>query len=307
MAKGNSSKTSEFSEGDWNDLLNRIKRGQCTPFLGSEAESGELPARSEIAKEWALEYRYPLGLSQDLAQVAQFVATVEDFAKPRELLIDRLKRVKPPDFNASDEPHGILADLRLPVYVTTNYDNFMYLALKDRRLDPRRELYRWNPRYRRSEPSELELGRYEPTSANPVVFHLYGNIDTPASLVLTEDDYLDFLIYTSRDPKLMPARIEDAFTASSLLFIGYRLTDMEFRVLLRSLVERLEVSMYEMHVSVQLLEEGEPFTAAELPKIQEYFERYCRKRPHNIRVYWGSSRQFMADLKRRWKAMNDGH
>ena len=40
--------------------------------------------------------------------------------------------------------------------------------------------------------------------ANPWVFHLHGSDEDPASLVLTEDDYVDFLVSTQRDPEVLP-------------------------------------------------------------------------------------------------------
>ena len=37
--------------------------------------------------------------------------------------------MKSPDFRAPSEPHAVLADLPLPIYMTTNYDDFMVKAL----------------------------------------------------------------------------------------------------------------------------------------------------------------------------------
>ena len=64
----------------------------------------------------------------------------------------------PPDFSAPDEPHGALADLGLPVYITTNYDGLMTGALKDREKDPQRELCAWNKLVRETQPSVLDHG-----------------------------------------------------------------------------------------------------------------------------------------------------
>ena len=75
-----------------------------------------------------------------------------------------------------------------------------------------------------------------PTQANPVVFHLHGHYDVPESLVLTEDDYLDFLVAVSRDDGLLPHQIQKALAGASLLFLGYRLADWNFRVIHRGLV-----------------------------------------------------------------------
>jgi len=61
-------------------------------------------------------------------------------------------------------------------------------------------------------------------------------------LCLTEDDYLGFSrsIFArtskSKTERAGPRVIEEALTATSLLFVGYRLSDINFRVIFRGLV-----------------------------------------------------------------------
>ena len=54
------------------------------------------------------------------------------------------------------------------------------------------------------------------------MFHLYGHLDTAQSLVLTEDDYFDFLIAVSADMKRIPPGITCPSAKTNLLFLGYR-------------------------------------------------------------------------------------
>ena len=75
----------------------------------------------------------------------------------------------------------------------------MKLALKSRTKDPRRELCRWNEAIKHHTSIFDSPTTYEPTAANPVVFHLYGYDKSAESLVLTEDDYLDYLVNISKD------------------------------------------------------------------------------------------------------------
>ena len=44
---------------------------------------------------------------------------------------------------------------------------------------------------------------------NPVVFHLHGHLGLAESLVLTEDDYLDFLVSISRNDDLIPPEFKN--------------------------------------------------------------------------------------------------
>jgi len=65
---------------------------------------------------------------------------------PKLEMQQRLQIVKPRDvkFTAADDPHGVLADLPFPVFVTTNFDDFLLQALESRNKDPKRDWCRWN-------------------------------------------------------------------------------------------------------------------------------------------------------------------
>jgi SIR2-like protein len=123
------------------------------------------------------------------------------------------------------------------------------------------------------------------------------------SLVLTEDDYLDFLVNMSRDiSKFLPAKIQVAVTGS-VLFVGYSLADIDFRVLFRGLLGNLEAALGKMSVAVQL-----PYEDANKNKekaeeyITQYFGNIRTSAP--VRVYWGTAKKFAEDLWDRWKKFN---
>jgi hypothetical protein len=279
-----------MKDDDWHLLLGRIKSGACTPFIGAGSSAGILPLGSEIAQRWAVEHRYPLDDRHDLARVAQFVGVHRDDAMlPKEEMCRLLDALDPPDFDEPEEPHAVLAALPLPVYLTTNYDSFMLTALRKRGKDPRQEFCRWN----RSPsvfaaPSVLDAA-FVPTPANPVVFHLHGHLGIPESIVLTEDDYLDFLVAVSRNDALLPHQIQKALAGTSLLFIGYQLADWDFRVLHRGLVMAGEQSLRRLSVTVQL-RASDP--------AREYLDKYFGSM--KLRVYWGTASEFVADLAERW-------
>jgi hypothetical protein len=295
-----------LSKRDWNLLLGRIRDGHCTPFLGAGACYGVLPLGGEIAERWAEASGYPLEDRWNLARVAQYRAVIEDPMSPKEALVREFRQAAPPDFREPDEPHAALAGLPLPIYLTTNYDDFMIRALKSARKEPKRELCRWNS-YLEDLPSAFD-GDFEPTVAMPVVYHLHGHMGHPESLVLTEDDYLDFLVNLGKDEgrdvreqKFLPPRIQRALTGASLLFLGYSIGDWDFRVLFRSLVGYLERSITRAHISVQL----PPQVSNELEdKAQKYLDAYFGET--KIRVYWGTCRDFVAELKTRWEEFSRG-
>ena len=167
---------------------------------------------------------------------------------------------------------------------------------------PQRELCQWNTVVKRQESIfEAEPG-FEPSEDRPIVFHLHGYVDVPESLVLTEDDYLDFLVSISRERNLIPSRIQQAFRETSLLFLGYRLADWDFRVLFRSLAGYLEKSIQQVHVSVQLLPVRDQVPDELKREAREYLDKYFGRL--NIKVYWGTCADFCRELARHWEAFN---
>ena len=111
----------------------------------------------------------------DLASVAQFIAVNADGITPKEKMLEVLHKIPRPDFSKPDdrlECLRALAELPLPVYVTTNYDDLMLQVLKytEPKKNPRREVCKWNDDLK-SIHSAFAAG-YKPDYANPVVFHL---------------------------------------------------------------------------------------------------------------------------------------
>lgn len=102
-----------------------------------------------------------------------------------------------------DTPPAILADPDLPDYMTTNYDHFIEAALISRGKTPKSNFCRWNEDlvdYANDKEINSEIYKentdYEPTSSNPLVYHLHSDIDYPVSMFLSEKDYTDFVRWT---------------------------------------------------------------------------------------------------------------
>jgi SIR2-like domain len=296
MNSGRRAEVLNITDENWKFLLGRIKAGKCTPFLGAGASSGVFPLGSDIARGWAKEYKYPMADSYDLARVAQFVAVTVDPMEPKDRIQQQFQAIQLPDFTSPDEPHGVLADLPFPIYITTNYDSTIMSALKARKKDPKLELCRWNSYLEKNIESVFDKDpTYTPSVANPLVFHLHGHYSVVESMVLTEDDYLDFLIHISEDEKLLPSCIKKAMTGSSLLFLGYKIADWDFRVLFRSMVGYLEKSLGRTHISVQIAPEHEGIPRDQQENAQKYLESYYAR--DKVHVYWGSFSDFAEALK----------
>ncbi|HYI98033.1 MAG TPA: SIR2 family protein [Bryobacteraceae bacterium] len=297
----------QLEEKDWETLLTRLKAGKCTPFLGAAVNHGILPLGGEVANRWASDFDYPLESRSDLSKVAQFLAIKTDASRPKEMILDLLDREeKPFNFNDPDEPLNVLAKLPLPVYITTNYDDLLFRAIEHHGNAVGRraaiEICRWNSRIA-FQPSLFKRGsKFSPTGHTPVIYHLHGHRSLLDSIVLTEDDYLDFLVTMSQEETFLPPRIQESITGSSVMFVGYSLADIDFRVLFRGLLGNLEAALGKMSVAVQL-----PFDDANpnKQKAEKYITEYFGKtRGTELRVYWGTARSFAKELWRRWREFN---
>jgi hypothetical protein len=283
---------STLSDVDWGVLISRIRRGECTPFLGSGMSAEKIPLGAELARRLASdpEVNYPMPDADNLIKVAQYIALTIDTARPKEMVRDIIQTAGYPDFGSPDEPHMALAALPLPLYMTTNYDDFMYQALKKTAgKDPRFFINRWYDAVQSFGRSAPEIPDINPSITKPAVYYFHGHTSDLTTMVLTEDDYLDFLIRISRDRTLIPPRIEQAIGGTCLLFIGYSLNDTNFRVIFRALAEQ-QRNAQKKSITVQI-----PHGNA---KIVNYLTRYFEG--VGIRVYWGTARDFVGELKRRW-------
>ena len=180
----------------------------------------------------------------------------------------------------------------------------MTLALRARGRHGKQEVCRWNQDLLEDVESAFDQG-YEPTPEIPVVYHLHGVAGKCETLVASEDDYVDFLVNLSKDigsspggvkgKPILPLRIRRALKNSTLLFIGYGLSDVNFRVILRGLVGSLEPCNRQVHITVQYPHDGNGAT-----ELHDYLEKYFRW-TLDLTVFWGSAKQFSLELVRRWE------
>jgi hypothetical protein len=294
---------------DWDLLLQRIRRKNCTPFIGAGASADFVPIGAEIAGKWAKAEGYPFPDGTDLARVAQYLAVTEDPMSPKLRIIDeineRLTQKPVPTPMPPDQPHAVLAALELPIYLTTNYDGLMAQALSERGKDVRESICLWNDWIAKKQPERFKLKPdYRPTPEAPLVYYLHGHLEVPTSLVLTEDDYIDFLTSIGHKGDLLPPYIEESLTGSSLLFVGYRILDPNFRVLFRSLVNYMQDGLKLSHFSVQSAPNADNFSEEERQRATNYLTRYFDRQL--IAIFWGRSQEFAKELGQRWRAANNG-
>lgn len=179
---------------------------------------------------------------------ARLCKTVERLERELGLsFADVVQKLELPIFpNGKEDPLRTLARLPIKVYVTTGYYDFIEKALMAEDKQPVSEMSYWytdsqDPIASRSE----DLGeRRPPTVDEPLVFHLFGMEQHPQSMVLTEEDYLRFLWKLGKDrqnpgysgERVIPVHVEQILAEKTLLLLGYRLGDWDFRLLFHSLL-----------------------------------------------------------------------
>jgi hypothetical protein len=134
-----------------------------------------------------------------------------------------------------------LARMNLPLFLTTSYYDFLERALEAEGYHPRTQVCFWSGEPVSVEAEHRTQHAMELDRENPVVFHLFGLERYPSTIVLSEGDYLDYLMRLTRDTNtqdpILPLYLTDALASSKLILMGYRLQDWDFRVLYRLIGE----------------------------------------------------------------------
>ena len=320
----------------WPALLRNIQAGRCTPIIGPGASEWLLGSRREIAARWAADFGYPMdpGSNESLPQVAQYLAVDQDISfmrdeLDRQLQSEALRRYGdwlPPDAarvplddlintvggleqsQAGMDLFRTLARLPLPIYITTNPSNLLAETLKTvevevngikQKKDPVVEICRWNDRLV-GLPSIFDADRdYRPSVERPLVFHLFGRLGEPDSLVITEDDYFDYLIGVTGNNDLIPGVVRRVLTDSALLFLGFGLDDWDFRVLFRSIINRQGSQRCNLYAHVAAQIDPEAGRIQEPEGARRYLETYFGGA--DISIFWGGVADFARELAQKQK------
>ncbi len=324
---------------DWEFITDQIYQKKCAPIISNQVVNNSLFGSDNVVQAWADKINYPLADKDNLTRVAQFLSiTRQDSTRAKSTYLQFLKRklldvasadpdvgqdfldeVKSelrsftfsqlaterlyyPNFKEEpDNPLSILAMLDIPVYLTTSHHRFMEAALKAAGKTPRTEVYNWREDLEDSLPPEFRTDLdFEPAVKTPLVYHLHGLDDHLGSLVLTEDDHLEFLVNVSRDIQesdIIPSSVRNALSSSLLLLLGYNLHAWDLRVLLQGLIKGKPRRPRSFAIQ---LRPGQEDNIKDSGQFQEYLHKYFGQARFD--VYWGAPRSFMKALWQEWEA-----
>ena len=308
----------------WPALLDSILNKQCTPILGPGLSDTLFGSYRELAWQWAKTHHFPMEphFQEDLPQVAQYLAIEQSPAFLRNTLLEHihgelwgrygdelpekleeaslyelLKAVGEKHRERYPQgPYPVLAELPFPIYITTTPGNLLEEALIAAGKEPKVEICRWTD-YIECPSIFDEEPDYQPTEKQPLIYHLFGCLQNPKSLILTEDDYFDYLIGVTRNETLIPDVVLRALTDTALFFLGFQIDDWFFRVLFRSIIKREGVWNLRQYAHVAAQINPEEGRVLEPERARRYLEQYFHDTQEaRISIYWGSVEDFARDL-----------
>ncbi|HEV7858447.1 MAG TPA: SIR2 family protein [Pyrinomonadaceae bacterium] len=246
-------------------IASRVARHQCILFLGSgvhvpsNVEKYNYPKEKcpPIGGELAAHLATQCGLAGNgpwnLQRVAQYYESKKKF---RYLLVEEIVNVVHQD----REPSPVLcalADLGFPLIITTNYDHLYEDALSRHSYEDEQgthgyeyDLCIYNPDNREATKDCAD----KPNPQRPYILKLHGDIDEPESIVITDEDYIHFVLRMGDKQPFHPVgkNVLTYLAKWPTLFIGYSLTDYNFRVLFKTIRWQLDAARIPPNYSVDI-------------------------------------------------------
>lgn len=219
----------------------------------ANAVAAAAPAISVDVVKAALQpvLRKHVGGPPGLALIASYFAQVQSTRPALERKLREAFQILP----EPGELHRKLAAIdKIPLYVTTNYDDLLERALEFRRphvlVDRLAKGLAISSVGGAQEPiartgQDLDQRLTDPQTGEPsapILFKMHGSIDrkdrTNDSYLITEKDYVDYL---GRDQgNYIPPYINRLMEGKNFLFLGYSLEDWNVRVILSKLLDRIK-------------------------------------------------------------------
>jgi predicted RNase H-like HicB family nuclease len=241
-------------------IKEKIAQHECILFLGSAIHAPSPPELPEY--NYPQEMAPPIGsaLSKYLAEKSDYPAQdwwnlqrvaqhFESKTKSRFRLVEEIKNA----VHVGRQPSPILrmlANLEFPIVITTNYDHLYEQAL-NRKAEEEKAANQNVTKYRVSiyNPNNTNKSKTvdclrTPDPKQPYVLKIHGDIDKPESIVLTDEDYIQFVLRMSDKHPFHPFgnNVLAHLMKWPTLFIGYSLMDYNLRLLFKTLRWKLDAA-----------------------------------------------------------------
>ena len=128
------------------------------------------------------------------------------------------------------------------IIITTNYDRLFEKALLKVDKDP--HVFVYDPTPPGDEPTpDLTT---DPTIERPLLYKMHGDLDKRESIVITDEDYINFVQRMSEKDVVhpVPQTIRFRMQRWPTLFVGYSLRDYNLRLLFRTLRWKVDTANF---------------------------------------------------------------
>jgi hypothetical protein len=280
--------TFDWDEENWDTLIYSIRQGNCILMLGPDAAVEEVDGQphllteilaNQLAEKIDTETREKINPS-DLAQVSQYYS----IERGRNSLEAKASSFFCERKGMNTNLHRNLAALPFYFTITTTPDNMLMEALEKEGKEPMIERYHFNG----DNPDIVNMGSEE----KPLLFYLYGTATDPGSLLLTENDLLDFLVVLISEKRPLPDNILSELhdEHKSFLFLGFGFRHWYLRLLLHVLQGRNKGS----HSFA--MEQFMPENSDELQRTIYFY----KKSNYKINIFKGELNHFAGQLREKY-------
>ena len=265
------------------NIAEMVKQKKCVLFLGSAIHvpspnpkydyppSKCPPIGNQLSELLATKCSYPDQDRWNLQRVASYYEWLSGF---RSQLVTEVRNAihmevgdngEAPAPGAEREPSPVLrglARLGFPIVITTNYDHLYEKALAQVQKETsagaaskpaaggnfQKSIYSPKSTVRTRDCPSL------PSSVSPYLLKIHGDLDEDDSIVITDEDYIQFVLRMSDKHPFHPVGKNTLtyLTKWPTLFIGYRLNDYNLRLLIKTLRWRMDQAQIPASYSVDL-------------------------------------------------------
>jgi hypothetical protein len=210
---------------DWQEIMDSLEAQKCVLFLGNSAfkdpDGSDMDA---LLSRW-LELNDPEQKEIRHHNPDGFLLLKKKIYKRR--VVDKIRGFYNRDFPAVEEHLARIARIPFSLIVTLTYDNLLQRVFEDQNLDYQTDFYFKN----RIAPEEFEV----PTRERPMIYNLMGNIEESESLVLTHEDFFNYMESVFVSKSMHPRLKEEIHAAERFIFLGLPYEKWYFQMLLRIL------------------------------------------------------------------------
>lgn len=249
-----------MKEKDWKKIEQRLKNERGILFLGpklgsvlidSQWESTEEKIAhhfAEMLDEYEIKYDTSPVTKKNLTYISQKLLKIEGFEKV-DVGYEAKEFIESFQSNQLPKIYADIAKLPIKIFIDTSLNSPIEKALKNARKSPQSFFFNFKRpqgslRAVHENGSEINMERI--SVDQPLIFHMFGILEEPESLVITQEDQMDFIKNIIQGTPGLPNEILSELTTSdkASIFLGFDLNTWQYRLIMDVLKLRKNGSNY---------------------------------------------------------------